>query len=381
LTEETHVRGLFGRRSSPAGDITPDDVRAALRTVIEPDLHRDLISLGMVRDIAVRGRNVSFTVQLSAPPCALQPRLDAECRAALSAVDGVGKIDISFTTDIARDERIERQIGAPVRNVVAIASGKGGVGKSTMSTNLAIALAQEGARVGLMDADVYGPNIPQMMGAGPLPPPRNQRMITTESHGVRLMSMGFLVQPDQPVIWRGPMLHSALRQFLTDVEWGELDYLLIDLPPGTGDVQMTLAQSVPITGSVLVTTPQSVALSDVRKGAMAFRTLEVPILGLVENMSYFIAPDTGRRYDIFGHGGGERYAREIGIPFLGRVPLDPRIVEGGDAGQPIVVAQPSSEAAQSIRRIACDIAAHLSVLNRTRKPEGVIGAADIPIMG
>ena len=375
------MRSLFNRHSSPQS-LSEDEVRAVLRTVIEPDLHRDLVSLGMVRDISIDKRgNVTLTLELSTPAHPLKARLASDCRDAIRSLEGAGEVTVKFTANVAADERIAKQLGMPIRNVIAIASGKGGVGKSTMSSNLAIALAQEGARVGLMDADLYGPNIPQMMGAGELPPPRNQRMITTEAHGVKLMSMGFLVPPDQPVIWRGPMLHSALRQFLSDVDWGELDYLLIDMPPGTGDVQMSLAQSVPITGSVLVSTPQSVALSDVRKGAMAFRTLEVPLLGLIENMSYFVAPDTGTRYDIFGHGGGQRYAREIDIPFLGQVPLDPRIVTGGDTGEPIVVAQPESEAARAIRAAAREVAAQVSVLNLTRIPEGVIGAMDIPIMG
>lgn len=375
------MRSLFNRHSSPQS-LSEDEVRAVLRTVIEPDLHRDLVSLGMVRDISIDKRgNVTLTLELSTPAHPLKARLASDCRDAIRSLEGAGEVTVKFTANVAADERIAKQLGMPIRNVIAIASGKGGVGKSTMSSNLAIALAQEGARVGLMDADLYGPNIPQMMGAGELPPPRNQRMITTEAHGVKLMSMGFLVPPDQPVIWRGPMLHSALRQFLSDVDWGELDYLLIDMPPGTGDVQMSLAQSVPITGSVLVSTPQSVALSDVRKGAMAFRTLEVPLLGLIENMSYFVAPDTGKRYDIFGHGGGQRYAREIDIPFLGQVPLDPRIVTGGDTGEPIVVAQPESDAARAIRAAAREVAAQVSVLNLTRIPEGVIGAMDIPIMG
>lgn len=375
------MRSLFNRHSSPQS-LSEDEVRAVLRTVIEPDLHRDLVSLGMVRDISIDKRgNVTLTLELSTPAHPLKARLASDCRDAIRSLEGAGEVTVKFTANVAADERIAKQLGMPIRNVIAIASGKGGVGKSTMSSNLAIALAQEGARVGLMDADLYGPNIPQMMGAGELPPPRNQRMITTEAHGVKLMSMGFLVPPDQPVIWRGPMLHSALRQFLSDVDWGELDYLLIDMPPGTGDVQMSLAQSVPITGSVLVSTPQSVALSDVRKGAMAFRTLEVPLLGLIENMSYFVAPDTGTRYDIFGHGGGQRYAREIDIPFLGQVPLDPRIVTGGDTGEPIVVAQPESDAARAIRAAAREVAAQVSVLNLTRIPEGVIGAMDIPIMG
>ncbi|MDQ4075613.1 MAG: Mrp/NBP35 family ATP-binding protein [Chloroflexota bacterium] len=374
--------GFFKKQDKGEGEggVTDARVMEALGTVIEPELHRDLVSLNMIKNLEVDGGEVAFTVVLTTPACPLRSRIETECREAVMKVPGVESVKVNFTSRVPRDSRVSSQIQSPVGNTIAVASGKGGVGKSTLSTNLAIALAREGARVGLMDADIYGPNIPQMMGASPLPPPRNQRIMTTEAYGVKLMSMGFIVKPDQPVIWRGPMLHQALRQFLTDVEWGELDYLVIDMPPGTGDVQLSLAQSTPLTGGLLVTTPQSVALSDVRKGAMTFRQLDVPILGVVENMSYFIAPDTGKRYDIFGHGGGQRYADEIGVPFLGEIPIDQRIVQGGDTGRPIVVAEPESQAAQAIREVARQLAARISVINMTRKPEGVIGLGDIPIM-
>ncbi len=372
--------GFFKKNADKSGGVTEDAVMRALRTVIEPELHQDLVSLKMIKDVAINGGEVAFTVVLTTPACPLRARIESECRAAVSTIDGVQSVKVNFTANVSRDPRVSSTINAPIRNTIAIASGKGGVGKSTVSVNVAVSLAREGARVGLMDADIYGPNIPQMMGAPNLPPPQGQRLMPSEAYGVKLMSMGFLVRPDQPVIWRGPMLHSALRQFLTDVEWGELDYLIIDMPPGTGDVQMSLAQSTPLTGGLIVTTPQSVALSDVRKGAMTFRQLEVPILGVVENMSYFLAPDTGKRYNIFGHGGGQSYAREIGVPFLGEIPIDPRITVGGDTGRPIVLAEPDSQAAKALRQIARDLAARVSVLNLTRKPEGVIGLGDIPIM-
>ncbi|MEM7344437.1 MAG: Mrp/NBP35 family ATP-binding protein [Chloroflexota bacterium] len=249
------------------------------------------------------------------------------------------------------------QVGTGVKNAIAVASGKGGVGKSTMSTNLALSLALDGAKVGLLDADIYGPNIPMMMGVNDRPKGKNDKIIPPEGHhGVKLMSMGFLVEPDQAVIWRGPMIHNALRQFLQDVDWGGLDYLVIDLPPGTGDVSLSLAQSLSLTGAVVVTTPQQVAISDVVRSVKMLEQLNVPIMGIVENMSYFVAPDTGTRYDIFGQGGGAAMANEIGVDFLGEVPLEPQVRQGGDEGQPIVVRDSDSAAAQAIRTVAQKVA-------------------------
>lgn len=369
----------LGRKKADSG-VTDGQVMAALSTVIEPELHRDLVSLNMIRDVKVEGGKTEFTVVLTTPACPLRGQIERECREAVMKVPGVAAVKVNFGANVARDARVSSQLNAPVRNTIAVASGKGGVGKSTVSVNLAISLAREGARVGLMDADIYGPNIPMMMGAARLPPPTGNRINTTEAYGVKLMSMGFMLQRDQPVIWRGPMLHNALRQFLVDVEWGELDYLVIDMPPGTGDVQMSIAQSTPLTGGVIVTTPQDVALSDARKGLATFKSLDVPVLGIIENMSYFIAPDTGRRYDIFGHGGGRRYAAEIGVPFLGEIAIDPRIAAGGDTGRPIIVAEPGSAAAQAIQEISRQVAARVSVLNMSRKPEGLIGIGDIPVM-
>jgi ATP-binding protein involved in chromosome partitioning len=242
------------------------------------------------------------------------------------------------------------------------------VGKSTVAANLALSLALDGARVGLLDADIYGPNIPIMMGAKERPTGGGDKITPPEAHGVKLMSMGFLLDPSQPVIWRGPMIHNAIRQFLQDVDWGELDYLVIDLPPGTGDASLSLAQSLSLTGAVIVTTPQQVALSDVIRGVGMFKQLNVPILGVVENMSYFVAPDTGKRYDIFGHGGGEVMAHEIGVDFLGEVPLEPEIRIGGDEGTPIVIRDADSVAAQAIRELARKVAAAISVQNLIKTP-------------
>jgi ATP-binding protein involved in chromosome partitioning len=248
-------------------------------------------------------------------------------------------------------------ISLNAKYALAVASGKGGVGKSTIAANLALSLTLDGARVGLLDADIFGPNIPMMMGSNERPRGQNNRIIPPEAHGVKLMSMGFLVDPNQAVIWRGPMIHNALRQFLQDVDWGELDYLVVDLPPGTGDASLSLSQSMNLDGAVIVTTPQQVALSDVVRGVAMFQQLNVPILGVIENMSYFVAPDTGQRYDIFGHGGGAEMAKKVKANFLGEVPLEPQVRIGGDEGTPIVIRDPESAAAQAIRAIAQKLAA------------------------
>lgn len=253
-----------------------------------------------------------------------------------------------------------------VRHAIAVASGKGGVGKSTISTNLAISLALDGATVGLLDADIYGPNIPMMMGTNERPKGQQNKIIPPVAHGVKLISMGFLVDPNTPMIWRGPMVHNALRQFIQDVEWGDLDYLVIDLPPGTGDASMSVAQSLSLTGAVIVTTPQKVALSDVVRGVGMFNHLNVPIIGVIENMSYFVAPDTGKRYDIFGHGGGAAMAKEVGVDFLGEIPLEEQVRVGGDEGQPIVVRDPTSPAAQAIRGVAKKVVAALNKQNQAQ---------------
>jgi ATP-binding protein involved in chromosome partitioning len=342
---------------------TEKDILNALSKVKEPELGRDLVSLGMIKDIAVDGGAVSFTIVLTTPACPLTDVIEKQATEAVKQLEGVTAVDIKWESNVPSDGRMMGQMNLPLRNTIAISSGKGGVGKSTVAANLAVALAKMGATVGLMDADVYGPNIPMMLGVDRIPAPRDNKLTPAFAHGIRIMSMGFLVPPDQPVIWRGPMIHSAIRQFFTDVDWGELDYMIIDLPPGTGDAQLTLAQSVPLTGVIIVTTPQDVALGDAVKGLAMFKTLQVPIIGIVENMGTFICPHCGQATDIFGAGGGARMAQRLGVPFLGSVPIDPRVRDGGDKGQPIVVIDPDGPASKALQQISRDVAARVSVIN------------------
>ena len=344
--------------------ITKEAVLAALSKVQEPELHQDLVTLNMIRNLEIEGDKVSFTVMLTTPACPLRGRIDKEVREAVMTVDGVKTIEVKMDSDVPNDGRMRGLVNMPIRNAIAIGSGKGGVGKSTVSVNIAVALAQSGARVGLMDADIYGPNTPTMLGVDKLPPPDGQRLIPAEAYGIKMVSMGLLVKPGQPLIWRGPMLNSAIRQFLGDVEWGELDYLIIDLPPGTGDAALSLAQALPLSGAVIVTLPQLVSLEDASRGLNMFKQLEVPILGVVENMSYLDLPD-GTRMDIFGSGGGEMLARETNTTFLGKIPIDQNVRIGGDTGKPIVASFPESAVAKSLQEISQKIAARVSVAAMT----------------
>lgn len=340
--------------------VTEKDILAALGTVQEPELHRDLVTLNMIQDVVVDGDRVSFTIMLTTPACPLKSQIEREAREAVATLQGIDTIEIKFDANVPSDGRSRGLLELPIRNAIAVASGKGGVGKTTVAVNTAIVLARSGARVGLLDADIYGPNVPTMMGVDHLPPVRNEKLVPAEAYGVKLMSIGFMVKPDQPLIWRGPMLHSAIRQFLTDVDWGELDYLVVDLPPGTGDAGLSLAQSLPLSGGVIVTLPQQVSLDDARRGLEMFRQLDVNIFGVVENMSYLELPD-GSRVDVFGAGGGERLAAEAGVPFIGAIPMDPAVRSGGDSGIPVTVADPDSPVAQALSQVAMDLAAKISV--------------------
>jgi len=334
-------------------DIT-NKIMAALSTVIEPELHRDIVSLNMVRDLEVVGGTAKFTIVLTTPACPLRHVFQQRCQeAVLGAVEGIHKVEINWDAQVPTDRKIHGRLDMPVKSLIAVASGKGGVGKSTVATNLAASLAEAGAQVGLIDADILNPNIPTMTGLGfGRPKVVDGKMLPLEAYGFKIMSTGFLTSPDKPMILRGPMLHSAIRQFFTDVNWGQLDYMIVDLPPGTGDAPLSLAQSFPLTGVIIVTQPQEVAVSDALRSIAMFETLNVAVLGVVENMAG----------EFFGEGGGERLAQERGVPFLGRIPLDAEVRKSGDYGRPIVVQMPESPAAQAFQTLAQTVAARVSVV-------------------
>lgn len=329
-------------------------VMRALGTVIEPELNRDIVSLGMVRDLTVKDGAAEFTIVLTTPACPLKDVFIERCNAALvGRVAGIRQVRIRWDAQVPTDRRIHGRLDVPMKSIIAIASGKGGVGKSTVATNLAVSLADAGASVGLMDADILNPNIPQMFGLGAgRPKVVNGKMQPLEVYGVKLISTGLLTSPDKPMIMRGPMLHSAIRQFFTDVEWGRLDYMIVDLPPGTGDAPLSLAQSFPLTGCIIVTQPQDVAVADAIRAAAMFDQLKVTALGVIENMSG----------EFFGSGGGERFAAARGIPFFGRVPLAANVREGGDYGRPVAIHSSSSEAGRSFRQLSEAVAARISVV-------------------
>jgi ATP-binding protein involved in chromosome partitioning len=344
-------------------EITETDVLQALQGVEDPELHKDFVELNMIRDVRVSGGVISATVILTTPACPLKDEIQDRIRGALlERIPGVTAVNLDFGSQVVAFKGIgDKAAIEGVKNVVAVGAGKGGVGKSTVAANLALALRNSGASVGLVDADVYGPNLPTMMGASGTPYGENNKIIPLEAHGIKIMSIGFLLPSDRPVIWRGPMIAGTLKQFLYDVAWGELDYLVVDLPPGTGDAPLTLTQSIPITGALLVTTPQDVAVEDVTKAASMFTTLSVQVLGVLENMSYFLCPHCGERTDVFDHGGGQKLADKLGVPFMGEVPLDPKLRLGGGSGVPLMAAEPDSELGQVFNAVAEAVAGRVSV--------------------
>lgn len=344
----------------------------SLRQIKDPDLHKDIVTLGFVRDVKISGGNVSFRIVLTTPACPVKAEMESAAREIVSSLPGVTSVAVTMDAEVPKGRGLgEKLVIEGVRNIVAVSSGKGGVGKSTVAVNLAVSLGLDGARVGLMDADVYGPNVPIMLGASDARPEVDvNKLVPIEAFGVKFMSMALLQPGDKPMIVRGPILHGLVKQFLSDVKWGELDYLIVDMPPGTGDVQLSLAQLVPVQGAVLVTTPQDVAIADVRRALRMFETVAIPVLGIVENMSYFLAPDTGTRYNIFGEGGGEKLANMYHVPFLGAVPLGMDVREGGDKGVPVVVSRPDSPQAQAFRHVSEEVARQVSI--EAMKPELVV---------
>lgn len=348
---------------------TEAQVFEALRAVQEPELGRDIVTLNMVKDVRIDGDALALTIELTTPACPLKDEIERNARQALAAI-GASPVELTWGAMVRRATPQQNQQLVPgVKNVIAVASGKGGVGKTTVSANLAVALAMEGASVGLLDADITGPNVPLMLGVEgqPRSTPDN-KIQPLERYGVKVISIQFFVPEGQPVVWRGPLVGGAIQQFLRDVDWGELDYLVIDLPPGTSDAQLTLAQAVPISGTLLVTTPQDVALLDVGKALAMFRRMSVPVMGVVENMSAFVCAHCGEATEIFGRGGGERFARQHEIEYFGGIPLDVKVRQGGDAGVPAVAQREPGPAAEVLRTLARTVAARMSVRAARQEP-------------
>jgi ATP-binding protein involved in chromosome partitioning len=363
--------------------ITKEQVLEALSHVEEPDLKKDLVTLNMIRDVAIDGKKVSFTVVLTTPACPLKALIERACiNAIIHFVDSEAQVTVNMTADVTSKRTAENPLLPGVKNIIAVASGKGGVGKSTVAVNLAVALAQTGAKVGLIDADIYGPSLPIMFGVEHEKLYVNERngqqfMVPVEKFGVKMLSIGFLVDPDQAIVWRGPMASKALRQLFSDADWGELDYMLIDLPPGTGDIHLTLVSAVPVTGAVIVSTPQKVALADARKGIGMFRldNIKVPVLGLVENMAWFTPAELPEnKYYIFGKDGCKNLAAELKVPFLGQIPLVQSICDGGDSGKPIVLEE-NTPASMAFITVAGNLAQQIAIRNATMQPTNPVQAA------
>jgi ATP-binding protein involved in chromosome partitioning len=340
-----------------------DAVLNALRVVVDPDIRRDIVTLGFVKDLSIANDRVSFTIELTTPACPVKEQLREQAATAVRAVAGVSQVDVQMTAKVRSASAPET--GRPplpgVKNVIAVGAGKGGVGKTTVAVNLAVALAKCGSRVGLLDGDIYGPNIPLMLGISTQLTTDGKQIVPAEKYGVQVVSIGFLTQDDAPIIWRGPMLHGAIQQFFREVAWRDLDYLIVDMPPGTGDVALSMSQTVPVVGSIVVTTPQQVSLSDSRRAVRMYQKLNIPTIGIVENMSYYQCTNCHHEADIFGHGGGEKLATELNVPFLGRLPIYQPIREGSDAGIPLVIAEPASAAARAFLTLAERAAAQVSI--------------------
>ena len=344
--------------------VTEQAVLGALATIMDPDLHRDIVSLGFIKGLRVEGGRVAFTIELTTPACPVRKQMEEAARQAVAALPGVQQVEVAMTARVTTSRTQQSPYLPGVLNTVAVASGKGGVGKSTVAANLAVALMRTGARVGLMDADVYGPCIPKLMGAaGALQHTPGGKVVPPMPYGVKIMSMGFYLPKNEAVVWRGPMLHKMIQEFLGRVDWGELDYLVIDLPPGTGDAQLSLCQTIPLTGAVIVSTPQDVALEVASKAILMFKKLKVPILGIVENMSFYHCPHCGQREDIFGHGGAREASEKAEIPFLGEIPLDVRIRVQSDEGRPVALEGTDSPVAHAFHEVAGRLAARISVAN------------------
>ncbi len=344
--------------------ITEQSVLDALRSVRDPDLHKDIVTLGFVKDVKISAGSVAFTIELTTPACPVRDQMREQARALVARLPGVTDVQVTMTASVRTARPGDARAPIPgVKNIIAVGAGKGGVGKTTVAVNLAIALSRSGSHVGVIDGDVYGPNVPMMLGLGraPLMADQEQKILPPEQYGIRVVSMGLLAGDDSAIIWRGPMLHGVVRQFFQDVRWGELDYLVIDMPPGTGDVALSLSQTVPVAGAIVVTTPQQVSLADSRRAVRMYQKLTIPVLGIIENMSYFVCPNCRHESDIFGRGGGEETATDMGVPFLGRIPIYEPIRVGSDTGNPIVISEPDSPAAQAFVHVAEQTAAQVSI--------------------
>src|SRR5690349_20609610 len=341
----------------------------ALKVVQDPDLHRDIVSLGFIKDLNISGSKVAFTIELTTPACPVKDQMRDQARAAVLAVPGVTDVNVNMSASVRATGIGGEGPRAPlpgVKTIIAVGAGKGGVGKTTVAVNLAIALAKAGGRVGMIDGDIYGPNVPIMLGMKSQLTTDGQKILPAEKYGLQVISMGFMTGDDAPIIWRGPMLHGALQQFFREVRWVDLDYLVIDMPPGTGDVALSLSQTVPVAGAIVVTTPQQVSLADSRRAVAMYKKLNIPTLGIVENMSYFVCPTCSHESDIFGKRGGEKMAQELGVPFLGSIPIYQPIREGGDAGVPLLISEPDAPAAKAIVEVAKQAAAQVSIASYHR---------------